>query len=126
MVIMSKPFTKFVTAEYSYLRVCLYLFISYEIVINVVQQRVSIFEMGSVQLLTVPHPSRIIPQAISVRYGLYVGAHCAPLVMILMFLLGKLLIIHFVPYSSYYYVRFSWFPIQLPSPIPSRKFWIVF
>ncbi|KAF8798397.1 DUF21-domain-containing protein [Phlegmacium glaucopus] len=32
----------------------------------------------------------IIPQAISVRYGLYVGATCAPLVLILMFLFAPI------------------------------------
>ena len=50
--------------------------------------------------------TRIIPQAISVRYGLYVGAHCAPLVLILMFLFGTLPPFFFsffsfsVPYNS--------------------------
>jgi metal transporter CNNM len=33
--------------------------------------------------------NRIIPQAISVRYGLYVRAACAPLVLILMFLFSE-------------------------------------
>jgi len=32
---------------------------------------------------------RIIPQAVSVRYGLSIGAKCAPLVLGMMFILGE-------------------------------------
>jgi len=32
----------------------------------------------------------IIPQAVSVRYGLSIGARCVPLVLALMYLLGSL------------------------------------
>jgi hypothetical protein len=61
---------------------------------------------------------RVIPQAISVRYGLYVGAHFAPLVLILMFLFGKFsLIPYFSSFCSYIQLDH-----QLPSPIPSRRF----
>jgi metal transporter CNNM len=33
--------------------------------------------------------NRIIPQAVSVRYGLFVGATCAPFVLIVMYILGE-------------------------------------
>lgn len=32
---------------------------------------------------------RIIPQAVSVRYGLAVGATCAPLVLVMMYIFGS-------------------------------------
>jgi len=32
---------------------------------------------------------RIIPQAVSVRYGLAVGARCAPFVLAMMYILGS-------------------------------------
>ena len=32
---------------------------------------------------------RIIPQAVSVRYGLAVGAQCVPLVLAMMYILGS-------------------------------------
>ena len=34
--------------------------------------------------------SRIIPQAVCVRFGLYVGATCAPLVLAMMYIFGSL------------------------------------
>jgi metal transporter CNNM len=34
-------------------------------------------------------PNRIIPQAVSVRYGLAIGARCTPIVLTTMYLFGK-------------------------------------
>lgn len=35
------------------------------------------------------YPSRIIPQAVCVRYGLHIGAQCVPIVSGLMYMLGE-------------------------------------
>lgn len=42
---------------------------------------------------------RIIPQAVSVRYGLAVGAQCAPLVLAMMYILGSLSSLTFGQFS---------------------------
>lgn len=55
--------------------------------------------------------SRIIPQAISVRYGLYVGATCAPLVLLMMFLFGTT---NILPTSVYADISLFLAPIAYP------------
>lgn len=35
------------------------------------------------------HKFRVIPQAVSVRYGLGIGARCVPLVLAMMYILGS-------------------------------------
>ena len=53
-------------------------------------QRVSLLKSEAVaQGLPYLFPYRIIPQAVSVRHGLSIGATCAPYVIGLMYIMGK-------------------------------------